>query len=100
MLQNLLSAAVAIGTLRVNSLHAGKCSMTFFFKINFFKNFFQEYQKLPSESQTVWIQIRPDILSDMIWVQTVCKDYQQMKLACRVQIEQLQEHFYYHRFTE
>ena len=25
--------------------------------------------------QTVWIQIRPDVL---IWVQTVCKGYQQM----------------------
>ena len=28
--------------------------------------------------QTVWIQIRPDILSGLVWVQTVCKGYQQM----------------------
>ena len=28
---------------------------------------------IPSECQTVWIQIRPDILSGLIWVQTVCK---------------------------
>ena len=27
--------------------------------------------------QTVWIQIRTDILSVLIWVQTVCKGYQQ-----------------------
>ena len=25
-----------------------------------------------------WIQIRPNILLGLIWVQTVCKDYQQM----------------------
>ena len=31
----------------------------------------------PSECQTVWIQIRPDILSGLIWVQIVCKGYQQ-----------------------
>ena len=32
---------------------------------------------IPSECQTVWIQIRPDILSGLIWVQTVCKGCQQ-----------------------
>ena len=31
-----------------------------------------------SESQIVWIQIRTDILSVLIWVQNVCKGYQQM----------------------
>ena len=30
-----------------------------------------------SECQTVWIQIRTDILLVLIWVQTVCKGYQQ-----------------------
>ena len=35
-----------------------------FFKINF------------QECQTVWNQTRHDILSDLIWVQTVCKSYQ------------------------
>ena len=34
---------------------------------------------IPSENLTVWIQIRPNILSGLIWVQTVCKDLQQMK---------------------
>ena len=45
-----------------------------FFKIIFFEKFFQE---LLSESQTVLIQIRADILSVLIWVQNVCKGYQQ-----------------------
>ena len=33
-----------------------------------------------SECQSVWIQIMPDILSGLIWVQTVCKGYKQMTL--------------------
>ena len=28
---------------------------------------------LPSACQSVWIQIRPDIMLGLIWVQTVCK---------------------------
>ena len=36
-----------------------------FFKINFFK------KKTLSECQAVWIQIRTDVLSVLIWVQTV-----------------------------
>ena len=40
--------------------------------------FFQKnLSGIPSECQTVWIQIRPDILSGLIWVQTVCKGYKQ-----------------------
>ena len=35
---------------------------------------------MPSGCQTVQIQIRPDILSGLIWVQTVCKGYQQPTL--------------------
>ena len=47
---NLSSAAVVIGTLRVNSLHAGKfftlfCHLLVFFKINLFQKFFQEYHQ-------------------------------------------------------
>ena len=53
----------------VNSLLIGK----------FFILFCQLFQKIisgkPSECQTVWIQIRPDILFGLIWVQTVCKGY-------------------------
>ena len=46
-----------------------------FFKIIFFEKFF--FSGIPSEYQTVWIQIRPDVLLRLIWVQTFCKDYQQ-----------------------
>ena len=28
---------------------------------------------IPSECQTVWIQIRPGVLLGLIWSQTVCK---------------------------
>ena len=42
-----------------------------FFKINFFKNILGTL----SECQMVWIQIGTDILSVLIWVQTVCKSY-------------------------
>ena len=45
----------------------------------FLKNdlFFQEYH----HSQLVWIQIKPNILLGLIWVQTVCKGYHQKTLA-------------------
>ena len=33
-----------------------------------------------TECQTDWIQSRPDILSGLIWFQTVCKSYQQTTL--------------------
>ena len=33
------------------------------------------------ECQTVWIQIMPDVLSSLIWVQIVCKHYQQTTLV-------------------
>ena len=49
-----------------------------FFKINFFK---KNLSEIPLEWQTVWIQIRPDILSGLIWVQTVCKGDQQTALV-------------------
>ena len=55
----------------------------FFVVCRFFQNqFFQKILSgMPSVCQTVWIQIRPDILSGLIWVQTVCKGYQQMTLS-------------------
>ena len=47
--------------------------------ISFFQN--QLFRKILSgilsECQTVWIQIRPNILLSLILVQTVCKGYQQ-----------------------
>ena len=39
------------------------------------------YIAILSNCQSVWIQIRPDILLDLIWVPTVCKGYQQTRLA-------------------
>ena len=36
---------------------------------------------IPSEGQTVWIRFRRDILSGLIWFQTVCKSYQQTALV-------------------
>ena len=36
---------------------------------------------IPSKCKTVWIQIRPDIMTGLIWVQTVCKKYHQMTLV-------------------
>ena len=36
---------------------------------------------IPSQCQTVSIQIKTDVLSVLIWVQTVCKGYQQMTLV-------------------
>ena len=47
---------------------------------DFFQNLL--FQKILSgtlwEYQTIWIQIRADILLVLIWVKTVCKGYQQM----------------------
>ena len=43
----------------------------------FFKSTFSKISlRIPSECQTVWVQIRPDKTSGLIWVQTVCKGYQ------------------------
>ena len=36
-----------------------------------------------SECQTDWTQIRPDILSGLIWVLSVCKGYHQTTLGCK-----------------
>ena len=35
------------------------------------------------ECQTVWIQIMPDVFSGLIWVQIVCKGYQQTTLVSK-----------------
>ena len=46
----------------------------FFFKLTFSK---KNLAGIPSECQTVWIQISPNVLLGLIWVQTVCKGYEQ-----------------------
>ena len=45
------------------------------------KLFGKNLSGMPSECQTVWILVRPDILSGLIWVQTVCISYQQTTLG-------------------
>ena len=54
------------------------CLLLIFFNINFFEKLFQEYHLSVKQR---WIQIRPDVLSDLIWVQIVCKSYQQTTLG-------------------
>ena len=53
----------------------GNCSCFYFRPLTFFKIKFLKinYHGPPSECQTVWIQIKTDILLVFIWVQTVCK---------------------------
>ena len=55
----------------------------FFFKIHFFEKFLQEYY-LSGPFQTDRIQIRPDILLRLIWVQSICKSYQQVTPGLKV----------------
>ena len=52
-------------------------SADFFSVLMFLKNL----SGIQSEFQTDWIQIRPDFLSALIWVQTVCKCDQQTRLV-------------------
>ena len=58
----------------------------FFHAFLSFDDFFQNLcsrkilSGIPSECQTVWTQIRTDVLSVLIWVQIVCKGYQQTTL--------------------
>ena len=63
------------------------CHLQTFFKINFFE--------IRSECQTVWIQIRIDILSILIWVQTVCKGYKQTTHLGRDNNQLEHNSFYY-----
>ena len=59
--------------------------MFFLSSADFFQN--QCFRKIlsgtPSESQTVRIQIRLDILTGLIWVQAVCKSYQKTTLEAK-----------------
>ena len=63
--------------------------MILYFKLCMLGNFFtllchqnrKNYSGRPSEWQTVWIQIRPDKMLGLIWVQIVCKGYQETTLV-------------------
>ena len=59
---------------------------------DFFQNqLFEQFFHVPSKCQTDWIQSRPDHLSGLIWVQSVCKCYQQTTLIGRVNTEYVYE---------
>ena len=62
---------------------------SFLLSADFFQNqlFWKNLSGIPSECQTVWIQIRPDILSVLVWVQIVCKGFQQTILGGKDLIE-------------
>ena len=66
----------------------GNCSCFYFRPLTFFKIKFLKinHPGPPSECQTVWIQIKTDILLVFIWVQTVAKGYwQTTKLSTGMQ---------------
>ena len=48
------------------------------------EKFLHEYH----QCQSVWIQIRPIILSDLIWFQTVCNGYQLTTLVSRQPVKE------------
>ena len=79
------SAAVVIGTCWANSLFPGLILHAFLSTAaDILQN--QLFRKIlsgtPSECQTDWIQIRPDILLGLIWVQSVCQGYEQTTCLC------------------
>ena len=82
---------ITVGRFLVNSFNAGKVCMLFcrlwiFFLNKLFQKMFQEYH----QCQTVWIEVRLDILLGLVWVQTVCKGDQQMtKVATSGEIVKL-----------
>ena len=57
--------------------------LIFFSKLIILKNTFRNTVGL-SECQTDWIQIRPEKMSGLIWVQTVYKGYQQTTIGGRI----------------
>ena len=61
------------------SMNAGKFCIMFLSSDEFYKKitFSTKKSVILPESQTVWTQFRPDILSGLIWIQNVCKGYQQ-----------------------
>ena len=66
----------------VTSLTPAIFFMLFFSSAVILQNqlFRKDFSGIPSEFQTDWIQIRPNVLSCLIGIQTVCRGYQQMTL--------------------
>ena len=66
----------------VNSLSPGKFFMVFCRLLIFQNQLFRKILSgIPSECQTDWIKIRPDIMSGLIWVQPICNGYEQTTLV-------------------
>ena len=65
--------------LHFNSLRAGYFFMLLLALADFFQNklFLKKNSGTLSECQTTWIQIKTDLFSALIWVQTVCRGYKQ-----------------------
>ena len=62
----------ADNTSRLGNFHAF-CRLLIYFQNQLFRKILSG---IPSECQTDWTQIRPDIMLGLIWVQSVCKGYQ------------------------
>ena len=60
------------------------CRLLNFFQIHLFRKILSG---IPSECQTDWIKIRRDILLGLIWVQSVCKGYEQSQQTTLVDKE-------------
>ena len=54
------------------------CCLLFFFQNHLF---WKIHSGIPKECQTIWTQIRPNVLLGLIWVQTVWKGYQQTTIG-------------------
>ena len=67
---------------RVFIAHKWQIMHAFLSSIFFFKTTLN-FSGILSKCQTVWIQIKPDILSCLIWVQLICKGYQRPTLVSR-----------------
>ena len=78
MLMIVLRGCVSV----VNILPPGKLGMLVCCLLIFFQNL----SGTPPECQIIWIQIRSHVLSGLIWVQSVCKSYQQTALGDRVKL--------------
>ena len=63
----------------INTLPPGKFFMRFSLSADFFQN--KLFPKILSGIPSDWTQIRPDVSSGLIWVQSVCKSFQQMTLG-------------------
>ena len=73
---------VVISALRVNYINSAYWEIfhAFLLSADVFQNkpFRKFLSGIPLKCLRIWTQIRPSILSGLIWFQTVCKGYQQM----------------------